>query len=120
MVVAYILKLNYNCEYDVLIIDLYFWFGLNSALRPLRSAMAMRIVIAITIVTTITAATTPPAMMATVLSELELAGPPAVCDGGVVIDVLPPGPTGTAQWKSNDCMLAVAEDLVSSYLTSQL
>ena len=79
----------------VLIIDLYFWFGLNSALRLLRiSVIAMRTVIAITITTTtITTATTPP-MMATVLSELELAGDAAVCGGGRVTDALSPGPTG--------------------------
>ena len=45
---------------------------------------------------TITTATTPP-MMATMLSELELAGPAAVCDGGVVTDDLCPGPTGAAK-----------------------
>ena len=81
------------------IIIIYFWFGLNSALRPFtRSAMAMRTVIAITIVITM-AATTPP-MMATVLSEPELAeseGATAVCGGGVVVDTLFPGPTAAVK-----------------------
>ena len=72
----------------------------------------MRTVIAITIMT-ITTATTPP-MMATVLSELELAGPAAVCDGGVVIDAPPLGRTATAHRKSIDCMLAIAQNLVST------
>ena len=74
----------------------YFWFGLNSALRLLRtSAMAMRIVTAITI--TITTATIPP-MMATVLSEVELPGAAAVGGCEVVVDILvPPGPTGAAK-----------------------
>ena len=79
---------------------LYFWLGLNSALRPLtRIAMAMRTVIAITIVTIITMATTPP-MTATVLSEPELAGSigsDAVCGGGAVVDTLFPGPTAAVK-----------------------
>ena len=45
-------------------------------------------------------------MMATMLSELELAGAAAVRDGGVVTDALPPGPTATAHRKSIDCMHA--------------
>ena len=61
--------------------------------------MAMRTVIAITIVITM-AATTPP-MMATVLSEPELAGSEgatAVCGGGVVVvDTLFPGPTAAVK-----------------------
>ena len=81
----------------MLIVCNYFWFGLKPALWPLRSAMAMRIVIAITIVTTttITTATTPP-IMATVLPELEPAGAAGVC-GGEVTGILSPGPTGTAE-----------------------
>ena len=57
----------------------------------------MRIVIAITIVITmtITTATTPP-IMATVLSEFELAVAAAVCGDEVVIEILPSGPTGAA------------------------
>ena len=44
---------------------------------------------------TMTTATTPP-MMATVSSELELAGAAGVC-GGEVTGILSPGPTGTAE-----------------------
>ena len=49
-------------------------------------------------ISTITTATTPP-MMATVLSEFELAGAAAVCDGGVVMesDVLSAEPTAAAK-----------------------
>ena len=55
-------------------------------------------VIVAAMMSTITTATTPP-MMATVLSELELAGPAAVCGGGVVMesDVLSSGPTAAAK-----------------------
>ena len=73
-------------------LQIYFCFGLNSALRPLRSAMATRIVIATTIETAIT--TTTPPTTATVLSELELGGSAAVC-GELAVDILSPGPTGT-------------------------
>ena len=46
---------------------------------------------------TIITATTP-SMMATVLSELEVAGAATVCGGGVVTDtLLPPGPTGATK-----------------------
>ena len=85
----------------LVIIIIYFWFGLNSALRPLtRIAMAMRTVIAITIVTIITMAATTPPMMATVLSEPELAeseGATAVCGGGAAVDTLFPGPTSAVK-----------------------
>ena len=62
--------------------DLYFWLGLNSALRLLSTRATVTAVVA-AMMSTITMATTPP-MMATVLSEDELAGEEAdaVCGGG--------------------------------------
>ena len=59
---------------------IYFWFGLNSAFR-FRSTKATIMAVVAAMMSTMTTATTPP-MMATVLSELELAGAAGVCGGG--------------------------------------